>query len=45
MANWIVRKFDPVPKDLIVSTPEVLERMQDWADSVLRYTQQEGVVL
>ena len=45
MANRIVREFDPVPKDLIVSTPDVLERVRDWVGSVLRYAQQEGVVL
>ena len=35
----------PVPKDIIVSTPEELERKQNWVGSVLRYAQQEGVIL
>ena len=35
----------PVSKDIIVSTPEELERKRDWVGSVLRYAQQEGVIL
>ena len=35
----------PVPKDIIVSTPEELERKRDWIGSVFRYAQQEGVIL
>ena len=35
----------PVPKDIIVSTPEELERKRDWIGSVLRYAQQEGMKL
>lgn len=40
-----VLKDMPVPKDIIVSTPEELERKRDWVGSVLRYAQQEGVIL
>ena len=40
-----VLKDMPVPKDIIVSTPEELERKQNSVDSVLRYAQQEGVIL
>ena len=40
-----VLKDMPVPKDIIVSTPEELERKQDWIGSVLRYAKQEGVIL
>ena len=40
-----VLKDIPVPKDIIVSTPEELERKRDWSGSVLRYAQQEGVIL
>ena len=35
----------PVPKDIIVSTPEELEQKRDWVGSVLRYAQQEGMIL
>lgn len=37
-----VLKDMPVPKDIIVSTPDELERKRDWIGSVLRYAQQEG---
>ncbi len=40
-----VLKDMPVPKDIIVSTPEELERKRDWVGSVLRYAQQEGITL
>lgn len=40
-----VLKDMPVPKDIIVSTPEELERKRDWISSVLRYAQQEGRIL
>ncbi len=40
-----VLKDMPVPKDIIVSTPEELERKRDWVGSVLRYAQQEGVTI
>ena len=40
-----VLKDMPVPKDIIVSTPEELERKRDWIGSVLRYAQQEGMKL
>ena len=35
----------PVPKDIVASTPDELERKRDWVGSVLRYAQQEGVIL
>ena len=35
----------PVPKDIIVSTPEELERKRNWVGTVLRPAQKEGVVL
>ena len=35
----------PVPKDIVVSTPDELEHKRDWVGSVLRYAQQEGVIL
>ena len=35
----------PVPKDILVSTPEELERHRTRIGSVLRYAQQEGKVL
>ena len=35
----------PVPKDIIVSTPEELERKRDWVGTVLRPAQKEGVIL
>ena len=35
----------PVPKDIIVSTPEELERKRNWVGTVLRPAQQEGVIL
>ena len=40
-----VLKDIPVPKDIIVSTPEELERKQHSVGSVLRYAQQESVIL
>ena len=40
-----VLKDMPVPKDIIVSTPEELERKRDWGSSVLRYAQHEGEIL
>ena len=40
-----VLKDMPTPKDIIVSTPEELELKQNWSGSVLRYAQQEGVIL
>ena len=40
-----VFKDMPVPKDIIVSTPEELERKRDWVGTVLRFAQQEGVIL
>jgi len=40
-----VLKDMPVPKDIIVSTPEELERKRDWIGSVLRSAQREGVTL
>ena len=40
-----VLKDMPVPKDIIVSTPEELERKRNWVGSVLRYAQQEGVTI
>ena len=40
-----VLKDMPVPKDIIVSTPEELERKQNLVGSVLRYAQQESVIL
>ena len=35
----------PVPKDILVSTPEELERHRTRIGSVLRYAQQEGKVV
>lgn len=35
----------PVPKDIIVSTPEELERKRNWVGTVLRPAQEEGVIL
>lgn len=40
-----VLKDMPVPKDIIVSTPEELERKQNSVGSVLRYALQESVIL
>ena len=40
-----VLKDMPVPKDIIVSTLGELERKRDWSGSVLRYAQQEEVIL
>ena len=40
-----VLKDMPVPKDIIVSTREELERKRDWGGTVLRPAQQEGVIL
>ena len=40
-----VLKDMPVPKDIIVSTPQELEQKQNWVGSVLRYAQQERVIL
>ena len=37
-----VLKDMPVPKDIIVSTPDELDRKRDWIGSVLRYAQREG---
>ena len=35
----------PVGKDIIVATPEELERQRDWVRSVLRAAQREGKIL
>ena len=35
----------PIAKDILVSTPEELERHRTLIGSVLRYTQREGTVL
>ena len=35
----------PVPKDIIVSTPEELERKRNWVGTVLHPAQKEGVIL
>lgn len=35
----------PVCKDIIVTTPEELERQRDWIGSVLRSAQREGKIL
>ena len=40
-----VLKDMPVPKDIIVSTPDELNRKRDWIGSVLRYAQREGMIL
>ena len=40
-----VLKDMPVPKDIIVSTPEELERKRNWDNSVLRSAQREGMII
>ena len=35
----------PVAKDILVTTPEELERQRDWVGTVLRSAQREGKIL